>query len=59
MFLSIQTFYQNWFLGAIPGLNSAGEKCRTHQTIPMARPKCLLGDFTNLDRIYKVHQTNV
>ena len=25
----------------------------------MARPKCLMGNFTNLYRIYKAHQTNV
>ena len=30
---------------------SAGEKRRTHQTFLLARPKCLMGDFTNLYRI--------
>ena len=35
---------------------SAGEKRRT---FPMARPKCLMGNLTNLYRIYKAHQTNV
>ena len=25
----------------------------------MARPKCLMGDFTDLHRIYKAHHTNV
>ena len=38
---------------------SASEKRQIHQTFPMARPKCLMGDFTNLYRIYKAHQTNV
>ena len=35
---------------------SVGEK---HQTFPMTRPKYLMGNFTNLYRIYKAHQTNV
>ena len=35
---------------------SVGEKRRT---FPMARPKCLMGNFPNLYRIYKAHQTNV
>ena len=39
--------------------NSVGEKHRTHRTFPMARPKCLMGDFTNLYGIYTAHQTNV
>ena len=30
-----------------------------HRTFPMARPKCLMRDFTNLNRIYKAHWTNV
>ena len=38
---------------------SVGEKRRTHRTFPMARPKCLMGDFTNFYGIYKAHQTNV
>ena len=32
---------------------------RTHQTFPMARPNCLMRDFTNLNKIYKAHRTNV
>ena len=39
--------------------NSVGEKRRTSLTFPMARPKCLMGDFTNLYGMYKAHQTNV
>ena len=35
------------------------ENHRTHPTFPMARPKCLMRDFTNLTRIYKAHRTNV
>ena len=35
---------------------SVSEKRRT---FPMARPKCLMGIFTNLYRIYKAHQTYV
>ena len=31
----------------------------THLTFPMARPKCLMRDFTNLNRRCKAHQTNV
>ena len=38
---------------------SAGEKRRTRRTFPMARRKCLMGNFTYLYRIYKAHQTNV
>ena len=38
---------------------SVGKKRRTHRTFPMARPKCLMGDFTNFYGIYKAHQTNV
>ena len=38
---------------------SIGEKRRTRQKFPMARPKCLMGDFINLYGIYKTHQTNV
>ena len=30
----------------------------TRQTFLMARAKCLMGDFTNLHRMYKAHQTN-
>ena len=39
--------------------NSVGKKHRTHRTFPMARPKCLMGDFANLYGIYTAHQTNV
>ena len=50
----------------VPGLllimlhchDNAGKKRRTNQTFPVARPKCLMGDFTNLYGIYKAHQTN-
>ena len=35
---------------------SVGEK---RWKFPTARPKCLMGDFTNLYRIYKAHQTDV
>ena len=38
---------------------SVGEKRRPCQTVPMDRPKCLMGDFTNLYGIYKAHQKNV
>ena len=38
---------------------SVHENHRTCQTFPMARPKCLMRDFTNLNRIYKAHRTNV
>ena len=38
---------------------SVGEKRRTHRTFPMASPKCLMADFTNLYGIYKAHKTNV
>ena len=38
---------------------SVGAKRRTHRTFPMARPKCLMGNFPNLYRIYKAHQTHV
>ena len=31
----------------------------THQTFPKARPKCLMGNFTNSYRIYKAHQTDI
>ena len=40
-------------------------ECRVHEnhqtcwTFLMARPKCLMRDFTNLNRIYKAHRTNV
>ena len=40
-------------------LNSVHENHQTCQTFPMARPKCLLRDFTNLNRIHKAHQTNI
>ena len=29
------------------------------RTFPMARPKCLMRDFTNLNTIHKAHRTNV
>ena len=38
---------------------SVHENRRTCRTFPMARPKCLMGDFTILNRIYKAHRTNV
>ena len=38
---------------------SVHENHRTHRTFPMARPKCLMRDFTNLNRIYEAHLTNV
>ena len=41
--------------------SSVHENHQTCQTFPIARPKCLMKDFTNLDtgRIYKAHRTNV
>ena len=33
-----------------------GEKRRTCQTFPMARAKCLMGDFTSLYRIFNAHK---
>ena len=39
--------------------SSVHENHRTCQTFPMARPKCLMRDFTNLNRIHKAHRTNV
>ena len=38
---------------------SVHEHRRTCQTFPMARPKCLMRDFTILNRIYKAHRINV
>ena len=38
---------------------SVHENHRTCRTFPMARPKCLMRDFTNLNRICKAHQANV
>ena len=35
------------------------ENHRTHRTFPMARPKCHMRDFTNLNRIFYAHRTNV
>ena len=32
---------------------------RTHRTFPMARPKCLMRDFTNSNKIYKAHRANI
>ena len=43
----------------IHGYNSVDEKHWTRRTFPMARPKCLMGVFTNLYGIHKAHQTNV
>ena len=40
-------------------LHSAHENHRTCRTCPMARPKCLMINLTNLNRIYKAHQPNV
>ena len=48
-----------WKLGKWMLDISVSEKRRTRRTFPMARPKCLMGIFTNLYRIYKAHQTNV
>ena len=39
--------------------SSVHENHRTCQTFPMARPKCLMRDFTNFNRIYKAHIINV
>ena len=39
--------------------DSVHENHWTHRTFPMARPKCLMRGFTNLNRIYKAHRTNV
>ena len=41
------------------GTNSVHENHRTCRTFAMTKPKCLMGDFTNLNRIYKAPQTNV
>ena len=38
---------------------SVHENHRTCRTFLMARPKCLMRDFTNLNRIYKAHRANV
>ena len=38
---------------------SVHKKHRTCWTFPMAKPKCLMRDFTNLNRIYKATWTNV
>ena len=40
-------------------IGSGVEKRRTCRTYPMARPKCLMVNFTNSYRICKGHQTNV
>ena len=40
-------------------ISSVHENHRTCQTFPMAGPKCLMRDFTNLNTIYKAHRTNV
>ena len=40
-------------------LNNVHENQQTRRTFPMARHKCLMSDFTNLNRIYKAHRTNV
>ena len=41
--------------------SSVHENHQTCQTFPIARPKCLMRDFTilNTGRIYKAHRTNV
>ena len=41
------------------GQRSVHENHRTCRTFPMARPKCPMRDFTNLNRIHKAHRTNV
>ena len=41
------------------GNSSVHENHRTCRTFPMTGPKCLMRDFTNLNRIYKAHWTNV
>ena len=38
---------------------SVHENHRTCRTFPMARRKCPMRDFTNLNRIHKAHRTNV
>ena len=38
---------------------SVHENHRTCQTFPMARRKCLIRDFTKLNRTYTAHQTNI
>ena len=40
-------------------ISSVHENHQTHWTFTMARPKRLMRNFTNLNRIYKAHQTNV
>ena len=40
-------------------IGSVHENHRTHRTFSVARPKCLMRDFTNLNRILKAHRTNV
>ena len=40
-------------------ITSVHENHRTCRTFLMARPKCLMRDFTNLNRIYTAHRTNV
>ena len=59
----LQFFAQNSWTD-IPDINlhvmdSVHENHRTHRTFPMAGPKCLMRDFTNLNRIYKAHRTYV
>ena len=61
----------NWLriiLGSGNGLLYEGKKIHqlsiyenhwTCRTFPMAGPKCLMRDFTNLNGIYKAHQKNV
>ena len=46
-------------IGSGDGLFSVHENHPTHRTFPMARPKCLMRDFTNMNRILKAHRTNV
>ena len=49
--------YVHWNSQAITF--SVHENHQTYWTFLIARPKCLMRDFTNLNRIYKAHQTNV
>ena len=40
-------------------ISSVNENHRTCRTFPMAKPKCLMRDFINLNRIYKADRTKV
>ena len=50
-----------WWFSLIITSAQKNLKCVDEQcpTFPMAKPKCLTTDFTNLNGIYKSHQTNV